>query len=95
MDSEIVIGFASDMMDDVDFEVDTSSCYYIVNGYEPSFSSLISSTDSTEEPVDNAIENYQCNESDDEAFLECQVYGSFYEPGTYCPMLCEFPIAEE
>jgi hypothetical protein len=95
MASEIVVGFASDMMEHVDVEADISSCYNVVNGYEPSSPSLISSTGSTEEPADDAIEYCQCNESDDEAFIECQVCGSFYEPGTYCPLLCDFPIAEE
>jgi hypothetical protein len=33
MASEIVVGFASDMMEHVDVEVDISSCYSVVNGY--------------------------------------------------------------
>ena len=63
--------------------------------YEPSFPNLISSTGSTEESADDAIEYCQCPENDDEAFIECQVYGSFYEPGIYCPLLCNLPIAED
>jgi hypothetical protein len=74
---EIVVGFASDMMEHVDVEGDISSCYSIVNGNEPSSPSLISSTGSTEEPTDDAVEYCQCPESDDEAFIECQVCGSF------------------
>jgi hypothetical protein len=54
MASEIVVGFASDMMEHVDVEADISSCYSVVNGYEPSSPSLISSTGSTEEPTDDA-----------------------------------------
>jgi hypothetical protein len=56
MASEIVVGFASDMMEHVDVEADISSCYSIVNGYEPSSPSLISSIGSTEEPADDAVE---------------------------------------
>jgi hypothetical protein len=95
MVSEIVVGFASDMREHVDVEADISSCYSVVNGYEPSSPSLISSTGSTEEPTDNAVEYCQCNENDDEAFIKCQVCGSFYELGTYCPLLCDLPIAGE
>jgi hypothetical protein len=95
MASEIVVGFASDMMEHIDVEADISSCYSIVNGYEPSSPSLISSIDSTEEPADDAVEYCLCTESDDEAFIECQVCGSFYEPGTYCPLFCDLPSAGE
>jgi hypothetical protein len=95
MASEIVVGFASDMMEHVDVEADISSCYSVVNGYEPSSPSLISSTGSTEEPADDVVEYCQCTESDDEAFIECQVCGSFYEAGTYCPLFCDLPIAGE
>jgi hypothetical protein len=95
MASEIVVGFASDMEEHVDVEADISSCYSVVNGYEPSSPSLISSSGSNEEPVDNAVEYCQCTESDDDAFIECQDCGSFYEPGTYCPLLCDFPNVEE
>jgi hypothetical protein len=95
MASEIVVDFASHMMEHVDVEVDISSCYSVVYGYEPSSPSLISSTSSTEEPADYADEYCQSNESDDEAFIECQVCGSFYEPGTYCPLFCDLPIAGE
>jgi hypothetical protein len=92
---EVVVGFASDMDDHVDVEANISSCYNVVNGYEPSSPSLISSSGSTEEPVDDAVEYCQCTESDDEAFIECQGCGSFYEPGTYCPLLYGIPNAEE
>jgi hypothetical protein len=95
MASKIVVGFASDMMEHIDVEADISSCYSVINGYELSSLSLISSTGSTKEPADDVVEYCQCNESDDEAFIECQVCGSFYEPSTYCPLLCDLPIAEE
>jgi hypothetical protein len=85
---EIVVGFASDMEEHVDVEAGTSSSYSVVNGYEPSSPSLISSSGSTEEPADDAVEYCQCTASDDEAFIECHDCGSFYEPGTYCPLLC-------
>jgi hypothetical protein len=68
--------------------------YSVINGYEPSSPSLISSTGSTEEPADDAVQYCQCTESDDEACIECQACGSLYEPGTYCPLLCDFPIAQ-
>jgi hypothetical protein len=88
MASAVVVGFASDMEEHVDVEAGTSSCYSVVNGYEPSSPSLISSSGSTEEPADDAVEYCQCTASDDEAFIECHDCGSFYEPGTYCPLLC-------
>ena len=53
---EIIVGFASDMEEHVDIEADISSCYNIVNGYEPSSPSLISNFGSTKEPAHNAIE---------------------------------------
>jgi hypothetical protein len=95
MASEIVVGFAPDMEEHVDVEVDISSSYSVANGYEPSSPSLISSSGFTEEPVDNAVDYCQCTESDDDAFIECQDCGSFYEPGTYCHLLCDIPNAKE
>jgi hypothetical protein len=68
---EIVVDFASDMMEHVDVEADISSCYSVVNGYEPSSPNLISSIGSTEEPTVDAVEYCQCTESDEEAFIEC------------------------
>jgi hypothetical protein len=56
MTSERVVGFASDMMEHVDVEADISSCYSVINGVEPSSPSLISSTGSTEELADDAVE---------------------------------------
>jgi hypothetical protein len=70
MASEIIVGFASDMMEHVDVEANISSCYSVVNGYEPSSPSLISSTGSTKEPADDAVQYCQYNVSDDEAFIE-------------------------
>jgi hypothetical protein len=92
---EIVVGFASHMMEHVDVEGDISSSYSVVNGYEPSSPSLISSTGSTEEPPDDEVEYCQCSQSDDEAFMVCQVCGSFYEPGSYCPLFCDLPSTGE
>jgi hypothetical protein len=89
---EIVVGFASNMMEHVDVEGDISSSYSVVNGYEPSSPSLISSTGSTEEP---ACDEVECPQSDDEAFMECQACGSFCEPGTYCPLFCDLPSTGE
>jgi hypothetical protein len=88
MASEIVVGLASDMEEHVDVEAGTSSYYSVINGYEPSSPSLISSSGSTEELADDAVEYCQCTASDDEAFIECHDCGSFYEPSTYCPLLC-------
>jgi hypothetical protein len=68
---EVVVGFASDMEEHVDVEADISSYYSVVNGYEPSSPSLVSSFGSIEEPSDDAIEYFQCSESDDKAFIEC------------------------
>ena len=67
---EIVIGFTSNMMEYVDVEVDISSCYSVVNGYEHSFSSLISNIGSIEKSIDDVVEYCQCIENDDEAFIE-------------------------
>ena len=53
---EMIVNFASDMMEYVDVEPDISLCYIVVNGYEPSSPSLISSTSFIEEPADNAVD---------------------------------------
>jgi hypothetical protein len=92
---EIVVGFASDMEEHADVEVDINSCYNVVNGYEPSTPNLISSSGSNEEPADDVVEYCQCTESNDDAFIESQDCGSFYEPSTNWPLLCDFPNAEE
>ena len=83
------------MIKHVDVEADISSCYIIINGYEPSSSSLISSISSIEELADDAVEYCQCNESNNEAFIECQVCSSLYEHGTYCPLFCDLSFAKE
>ena len=67
---EIVVDFASDMEKHVDVKARTSSCYNVINGYEPSSPSLISSFGSIEEPTEDAVEFCQCNVSDDEKFIE-------------------------
>ena len=95
MASYIVVGFTSDIMEHIDVEADISSCYSVVNGYEPSFSNLISSTGSIEESTNDAIEYCLCNKSDEEAFIECRVCGSFIEPSIYNPLFYDIPIAEE
>ena len=71
MASEIVVGFASDMKEYIDVEAGTSFCYNVINVYEPFLLSLISSSGSTEEPINNAVEFCQCSVSDDEEFIEC------------------------
>jgi hypothetical protein len=55
MASKIVLGFASVMEEHVDVAADISSCYSVVNGYEPSSPSLISSSGSIEEPADDQL----------------------------------------
>lgn len=83
------------MMEHVYVVANISSCYSVVNGYEPYSPSMISNTGFIEKPADNAVECCQYIESDDEAFIKCQVCGSCYEPDTYCPLFCDLPIVEE
>lgn len=85
---EIIVGFASDMEEHVDVEVGTSSCYTVINDYEPSSPNLISGSGSTKESTDDALEFCQCSVSDDKEFIECQDCGSFYKPSSYYSLLC-------
>ena len=55
-----VVGFPSDMIDDVDVEVDSGLANRVVNGFEPSSPSHISSTGSSNEPAEDAVQYYQC-----------------------------------
>ena len=53
---KIVVGFPSDMMDHVDVEAESSLVY----SYEPSSPSHISSTGSSEEPAEDAVQYCCC-----------------------------------
>jgi hypothetical protein len=89
---KLVVGFTSDEMDNVDVEVESSLAYSVVNGFEPSSPSHISSTGSSKvpvEPADDAVESCQC------PFPTCSVCGSFIEPGSYCPQLCDVIVLED
>jgi hypothetical protein len=67
------------MSEHVDMDSDVSSyCSVVFGGFEP-----------TSGPADDAIEYYQCIDSEDVALMECQDSGSFFELGTYCPRLFE------
>jgi hypothetical protein len=86
----LVLEYSSENSEDVDVGDDLSSCCSaIVGGYEPSSSTVSSSSGTIHGPVDDAIGSCQCVESEDVALLECQDCGSFFEPGTYCPRLFE------
>ena len=92
---KIVVSFTSDMMDYVDVEAHISLGYSVINGYVPSSLSHISSIGSSEESAEDAIEFCQCPQNEDEAFIACCICGSFFEPRTYCPLLCDHPIIED
>ena len=85
---ELVVGYTSDMSEHVDMDSNVNFCCSIVVGrFEPSSSSLSSSSGSTHGIVDNGIQYCHCIDSKDVVLLECQDCGSFYELGTYCPRL--------
>jgi hypothetical protein len=87
---ELVVGYVSDMSEHVDMDSDISSyCSVVFGGFEPTSLSLTSSSGSTPEPDDDAIEYCQCIDSEDVALLQCPDCGSFFELGTYCPRLFE------
>ena len=70
----------------------SSSCSVFDGGFNPSSpsSSSSSSSGSNAVSIDDvvSVEEYcQCSDGEDTGFLECQDCGSFYEPGTHCPML--------
>ena len=92
---KIVVDFPSDMMDDVDVKADSNLAYSVVNGYEPSSPSHISSTGSSGEPVEDAIQYCQCAQSEEDSFIACCVCGSMIKPRTYCPLLCNIIILED
>ena len=52
---QIVVGFLSDMGDHVDVEVDSSLACSVVNGFEPSSPSHISSIGSSNEPAEDDV----------------------------------------
>ena len=90
---KLVVGFISDEMDNVNIEVESSLANSVVNGYEPSSPSHISSTsfskEPAQEPAEDAIESYQC------PLPTCSVCGSLVERGTYCPKLYDLIIIED
>ena len=92
---KIVVDFPSNMMDHVDVEADSSLAYSVVNGYEPSSPSHISSTSFSEEPVEDAVQYCQCAQSEKDSFISYCVCGSIIEPGTYWPLLCNVIILED
>jgi hypothetical protein len=67
----------------------SSCCSVFVGGFEPSSPTLSSSSGSNDVSVDDAVEYCQCIDSEDVALLECQDCGSFFEPGTYCPLFLD------
>ena len=77
------------MVDDIDVEVESSLAYSVVNGYEPSSPNHISSTGSSKEPGEDAIESCQC------PLPACGNCGSFIERGSYCPQLCDVIILKD
>ena len=91
----IVVGFPSDMVDHVDVEADSSLAYSVVNDYEPSSPSHISSTGSSEEPAEDVVQYCQCAKNEEDSFIHCGVCGSITDPGTYCPMLCSIIILDD
>ena len=56
----LVVGFTSDEMDDVDVEVDSNLAYSMVNSYESSSPIHISNTASSKKSVDDVAESCQC-----------------------------------
>ena len=92
---KIIVGSPSDMMNHVDVEADSSLAYSVVNGYEPSCPSHCSSTGSSEEPTEDAIQYCQCAQSEGDSFIHCGVSGSITDTGTYCPMLYNVIILED
>ena len=89
-----VVGTPSDRMDHVDVEVDSGLANSVVNGFEPSSPSHISSTGSSDEPADDAAQYCQCAESED-SFVHCGVCGTIAYDGSFCPMLCNVIIIED
>ena len=92
---KIVVGLFCDMNDDVDIEVDSSLAYSVVNGFEPSSPSHISSIGSSEEPAEDAVQYCQCAQSEEDSFIHCSVCGTINDLGTYYPMLCNVIILED
>ena len=92
---KIVVGFPSDMVDNVDVEVDSSLAYNVVNGYEPSSPSYISNTGSSEEPGEDVVQYCQCAKSEEDSFIQCGICGSIIDLKTYCPLLCNVIILED
>jgi hypothetical protein len=90
MASELIVGYTSDMSEHVNMDSDVSSCCSaVVGGFEPTSPTMSESTGSTHEPLDDEVEYCQCIHSEDMDLLECQDCGSFFEPGTFCPLCLE------
>ena len=92
---KIVVGFPSDMIDDVDVEVDSGLANSVVNGFEPSSPSHISSTGSSKDPAKDVVQYCQYAQSEEDSFIHCGVCGTITDTGTYCPMLCNIIILED
>ena len=82
-------------MDHVDVEVDSSLVCSVVNGFEPSSPNHISSTGSSKDPAEDAVQYCQCAQNEEDSFIHCAVCGSITDPGSYCPMLCNVIILED
>jgi hypothetical protein len=85
MASQIVVGYLSDNLEDVDVQTEYSLYCSFMGGVESrsqslsSYSSLLLWTD------DNSIEYYQYSDSEDDPLVECLTCGSWFELDTYCP----------
>ena len=70
----------------------SSCCSIFDGGFEPCSPTLSSSSGSNDvstNDADDAVKYCQCIDSEDVALLECQDCGSFFEPGTYCPLFLD------
>ena len=92
---KIVIGIPTNMMDHVDVETESSLACSVVNGFEPSSRSHISSTSSSDEPAKDDVQYYQCAQSKEDSFIHCGVCGTITDPRTYCPLLCNVIILKD
>jgi hypothetical protein len=73
----------------------SSCCSAVVGVFKPISPTMSSSSGSIHGPDDDALEYCQCIDSEDVALLECQDCGSFYEPGTYCPLFLELYLVRQ
>jgi hypothetical protein len=75
--------------------IHAADCSVVVGGFEPTSPTMSSSSGPNHRPVDDAIEYYQCIDSEDVALLEYQDCGSVFEPGTYCPLFLELYLVKQ